>query len=325
MYTVYTMSCEGKGAFDVSQRAHDITYTTSIDGQPGKLSMTMEKNSGGNLEMSVGARVSFLDEEGRRVFSGRVFTLGTDRTEAYQVTAYDQMRYLKNHDYLNLDGEENRSLEDVFTKICAQAGLTYQIKAACSEPLNPHLFIDQSYYDMLRHCMDEANTRLEKLYFIRDRGGILIGDGSLLTDYKYEVDIDREACTEVYLMESIKTSSANGDKDKTSRVLAYAKADAEKETKWGRLRRIVNVKEQPSEEQLEEYARLVLDVYAKPSKSMRLEALGYPVYAGDGFRLILGKLGLNVSMYIMAATHTYGEVHTMSLDVCTGEFLPDGF
>lgn len=364
MYTVYIISCEGKGSFDVSSLAHDMTYTSSLMGQPGKLTMTLEKDPNGILTMTVGDKVLFLDEDGSRVFSGKIFTLGTDRSDSYSVTAYDQMRYLQNHDYINLDGEENKSLQDIFVKICTQGGFTYQIKTPCMEPLEPHLFIDQSYFEILQYCIEQTNLKTNRQYFVRDRGGILelneitanfgkvdnspnipqmpslnvegplgdfmgspliIGDGSLLTDYRYEVDIDKETCTEVYLMESIKNSSVNSDKEKTDKKLVYAQISADKAAKWGRLRKIINIKEQQSEEKLKEYAMLELEVYAKSSKTMRLEALGYPLYAGDGFKLMLDKLGLNISMYVMAVTHTYGDIHTMSLDVSTGEFLPEAF
>ena len=76
-------------------------------------------------------------------------------------------------------------------------------------------------------------------------------------------------------------------------------------------------------QELEEYAQLNLDVYAKSSKTMKLEALGYPVYAGDSFTLMLDKLGLCMDLYIKEATHTYGEVHTMSLTVATNRNMPD--
>lgn len=343
MYTVYVMSCEGKGNFDVSTLAHDMTYTSSILGQPGKFTMTLEKDPNNILTMSVGDKIIFMDN-GQKVFVGKVFTLGTDKTGAYTVTAYDQMRYLQNHDSLYLDGETNKSAEDMFVKICTQAGLTYQIKAPCPWILEPQLFIDQSYFDMLSWCFDKTNTENQKLFFIRDRGGILelnelgvndtelnganplvIGDKSLLTDYSYEVDIDKETFTEVLLTESVKNSSKNSDKESTDKRLVYAKNDPEKAAKWGRLRKIVNVKEQASKEKLEEYAQMCLDVYSKSTKSMRLEALGYPVYAGDSFRLMLDKLKLCMNMYIQEATHTYGETHTMSLNIATNGFMPDTF
>ena len=340
MYTVYVLSCEGKGAFDVSTLAHDMTYTSSITGQPGKLTMTLEKDPNNVLSMTVGDKVVFLDEKGSKVFSGKVFTLSTEHNGTYSVTAYDQMRYLQNHDYLYLDGETNKNLQDIFTKICTQGAFTYSIKAPAMTALDPHLFVDQSYYDMLSWCIDETLKKSGKMYFVRDRGGILelneveanfleagdpivIGDGSLLTDYRYEVDIDKQTCTEVILTESVKNSSANSDKDKTDKRLVYAEVNPENGAKWGMLRKIVNVKEQATEDELKEYAKLVLDVYSRPFKTMRLEALGYPLYAGDGFKLSIDRLGISMDMYVTEVTHTYGEIHTMSLSVAASDALPD--
>lgn len=362
MYTVYVLSCEGKGAFDVSTLAHDMTYTSSITGQPGKLTMTLEKDPNGVLSMTVGDKVIFLDEKGSKVFNGKIFTLSTEHNGTYSVTAYDQMRYLQNHDYLYLDGETNKNLQDIFTKICTQGEFTYSIKAPAMTALDPHLFVDQSYFDMLSWCIDETMKKSGKMYFVRDSAGVLelnevktnygvsdspvnipeagltgphdfaevvsgeklvIGDKSLLTDYRYEMDIDKQTCTEVILTESVKNSSANSDKDKTDKRLVYAEVNPENGAKWGRLRKIVNVKEQATEDELKEYAKLVLDVYSRPFKTMRLEALGYPLYAGDGFKLSIDRLGINMDMYVTEVTHTYGEIHTMSLSVAASDALPD--
>lgn len=340
MYQLQIIRTVG-GAFDVSELVHDISYTTSISGQPGKLTFQMEKEPKGVLSISVGDMIVFKDGTDN-VFKGYVFTMGTDRTETYEVTAYDSTRYLQNHDYFYLDGETNKSLNDIFTKICSQMQLTSSIVVPATQTLQPYLFIDKSYFEMLDYCMTEVNTMTEKQYFIRDRFGtvelnevetnylktfganpIVIGEDSLLTDYKYEVDIDKDTYNEVYLMESAKSNSNNTDKEKTEKRIVLAKQSESTIKKWGTLRRIINVKEQATEQQLEDYAKLCLSVGAKSTKSMRVEALGYPIYAGDGFRLWLDRLGVNLDVYIMSATHNYGDIHTMTLDVSTCKYFPE--
>lgn len=344
MYTVYIINNEAGGGFDVSSLVHDITYTTTLYGQPGKLTFQLERDPGGLLSISNGNMVVFTDGD-NAVFKGYVFTVGTDRTEVYNVVAYDSSRYLQNHDYFNLNGnvpQSHKTLSEVFSSICSSLGIETSILVPATEVLNSHLFIDESYFDILQHCIDETNLKTEKMYFIRDRFGkmelneveanylkmfgmnpLVIGDDSLLTDYKYEVDIDKDTYNEVYMLESIKSNSENDNKEKTNKRIVSAKQLESSIKKWGVLRKIVNVKEQATQEQLDEYARLTLSMGAKSSKTMRVEAIGYPVYAGDGFRLCLSKLGVNKDVYIMSATHNYGTAHTMTLDVSTNSFMPE--
>ncbi|MCM1224398.1 MAG: hypothetical protein NC548_59115 [Lachnospiraceae bacterium] len=104
--------------FDISELAHGIEHTTSLLAQPGKLSFVLEKDGNGILKIELGSAIYFsvFDDDGneKKVFFGYVFSLGTDRTEAYRVVAYDQMFYLRNHDIWAIPGG-TKSLNEFFT------------------------------------------------------------------------------------------------------------------------------------------------------------------------------------------------------------------
>lgn len=454
-YVIHIIDQESKQGFDVSELAYNINYMTTLEGQAGKLTFNLKKDPNNILQISMGSVVKFWCDD-VPVFYGYVFNIKTNREEVYQVTAYDQMRYLQNHDYFLT---ENQSLQDIFKQICGQLKFNYKIlgraKYNQDSKIEKHLFADQSYFDILQYAINETNvfntkkdfeqksksldigttvdfvggenyatptssvpassnrtagkatiTNISKdsahpyhligttsnvygwcnekdisvensmnnlikqnYYFIRDNFGILelndiesnvkfrrtkidgemtqewtggeyyeydenqrenlepliIGDESLLTDYDYEVDIDKETYNELYLMETIKGVSDTADKNTTNKNLVLAKQNEETIKKWGLLRKITNIKGSNfTKAQLEEYAKLSLEGGAQVNKTLKIQALGYNgVNAGDGFLLRLKKLGIEEMMYVISATHSYNKIHTMTLEVATSKNLSE--
>ena len=455
-YIMHIIDQESKDGFDVSELAYNITHTTTLQGQAGKLTFNLRKDPNDILHISMGSVVKFWYDD-IPIFYGYVFNLKTSREEVYQVTAYDQMRYLQNHDYFLV---EDLSLQDIFKDICTQLKMQYKILGKANSnkdvKIEKHLFADASYFDILQYAINETNvfntkkdfekksktlsvgttvefiggnnyetpsssipasknrttgkatiTNISKgslhpyhlvgttsnvygwcdedsiliddsttnlinqnYYFIRDNFGVIelndiesnvkfrrtkidgdmtqkwtggeyyeynenqrpelepliIGDESLLMDYTYELDIDKETYNELYLMESVKSTSNTKDKNTTNKKLVLAKQNEETIKKWGLLRKITNVKgSNLSKTKLEEYAKLSLESGAQVNKTLKLEALGYNgVNAGDGFLLRLKKLGINQMMYVISATHHYdADKHTMTLDVATSKNLTE--
>lgn len=392
-YVMHIIDQESGEGFDVTELAYNITHTTTLQGQAGKLTFNLRKDPNDILQVSMGSVVKFWCDD-VPVFYGYVFNLKTKREEVYQITAYDQMRYLQNHDYFLA---ENLSLQDIFKKICTQLKLTYKIlghaKISPEAPIEKHLFADTSYFDILQYAINETNNRYisEKVYnedgtynvllstiddvigykyFIRDNFGtlelndiesnvkyrrtgidgditrvwtgsewyyydenqrenlepLIIGDESLLTDYNYELDIDKNTYNEVYLMQSVQTTSKTKDKNTTDKKLILARQNKDTIKKWGLLRKITNIKGSNfTESELEEYMKLSLLEGSQVNKTLKLKALGYNgVNAGDGFLLRLKKLGIEEMMFVISATHYYdSNKHTMSLDVATSKNLTE--
>ena len=75
----------------------EITWKTQRKGAPGELTFTTIKDD--KLSYGEGSEVK-LEVNGRDVFHGFVFTKSRDKNHHIKVTAYDQLRYLKNKDTL---------------------------------------------------------------------------------------------------------------------------------------------------------------------------------------------------------------------------------
>ena len=386
--------------FDVSELAYGIDYSTSLKGYAGKLTFKLRKDPNNILKIALGDVVEFSYDD-FNVFKGYVFTLSTDETEEYSVVAYDQMRYLQNHDYYFTDGTESAS--DIFTKICTNAGFkeynftnkkmidSFKVVDKSIIKVRPHTFQDKTYFEIIEWAIEEtqkgnyriyknaqgqevigyeiektlSNAGLDKLwkgfhYYIRDNFGVLefkalssnlkvakqneaslkvkeqfldnetlvIGEESLLMNYEYSIDIDNDTHNEIILMSETNEAIKNekNKKEKVKKLVYATQADTVK--KWGRLRKIVTVKEGASQEQLQNYAKLILDVENNPTKTLKLTCLGYNgLYAGNAFALRLSSVGVNdIPVYILSAVHHFeGDNHTMDLEVTTEGNFPEGF
>ena len=389
-YTMHIVNRESGDGFDVSTLAHDISYSTTLEGQPGKLTFTLEKDPNEILSITNGDVVKFWCDDAK-VFYGYIFNIKTNRKQKYQVTAYDQMRYLQNHDYIFM---QDMNLKTFFEKICNESKITkFKIlgqasKLTDAEKLHDYFFNDVSYFDMFQYAITETNKHYIKevdsmlsdeegtkayKFFLRDNFGtlelndiennllfsdtgitgdkteewtgsenvsheksvgiapLIIGDKSLLMDYEYELDVDKNTYNQIFLMDTIKSNSETKDKQTTNKVLSLAEQDNTAIKKWGLLRKIINLKTNykdgtaENKKQIEQYIKLSLLEGAQPSRNLKLTALGYNgINAGDGFYLQLKKLNIGQMMYVISATHNYeGNKHTMELEVSTSRNLTE--
>lgn len=100
--------------YDISDISEQVEVYSSLNGEAGKLTCLLQKDPNNLLQIANGSRISFL-VNGKGFFFGYVFKIGTDTDENYQITAYDQLRYLKNSDvYVT----KNQTASDIFKKIC---------------------------------------------------------------------------------------------------------------------------------------------------------------------------------------------------------------
>lgn len=323
-YQLIIQNIETNEIFDVSELASQIRYFTSMEGQPGKLTFMLEKDPNNILTISVGSIVSFKiveDKVEKGIFFGYVFTLGTDATEAYEVVAYDQMRYLKNEDIYNM---KDMTASKLFIDLCNILGIQrYSVNIPSGYVLPTKLFNKQTYFNMIDWACKETllKSPMHQYFFVRDVFGTLqfnelenaktdyiIGDGSMLTDYKYELDIDSDTYNKVSI---VKVSEKEG------KVIPKQAESLSNIAKWGVLHFVKTVSEKMEDKEAQDFANQILDLKNRIKKTIKLNALGVPdLIAGSGFLLKLDKLNLKEWMYIKSVTHNYDkDFHTMEMEV----------
>lgn len=305
--------------YNITSLAGDIQYQTYLNGQPGSLTFTTQQDPNNILSLANGSIISFR-VDGNGIFWGYIFKMGTDATGVYKVWCYDQLRYLKNMEtYIN----SGQTADKIFTAVCKDAALTkYRVITPSSFIVPEYLHDNKSLYSIIEYGIERANIAEGKQYFIRDKFGeivftelaqektnLIIGDGSLLSSYQYEISIDDDTYNQVKMIR---------DNKETGKREIWIAFDSNNQKLWGKLQLLQKVDEaQTNESFIRDTAEKLLKLKNRETMTLKLTAIGVPeLVAGSGFRFSLDKLSIKQDMWIVSATHNYlKDFHTMSLDV----------
>ena len=328
MYRTFIRTVDGNNMYDISTLVSNMEYYTDITGMAGRLSFFIYKDPNNIIKLNwkdgipnVGDEV-FFSNENKMIFKGFVFTVGTDSEGVMRVTAYDQMRYFLNEDVFATDP---KTASQLFEEICTRAYISskqYKIVTASSAVLPSTVYVQKSYTDIMEDAFQQTLIEEGKKYYIIDRAGILefnllgndvsdviIGEGSLMTGYKYEKDIDSETYNKVVIVK--------GDEE-TGYTKAVIAQDESTIIKWGVLQAMLKATDEMTDKQIEEYAKTYISVHNKPATSLTMSAIGDDsIIAGTLFKFKLTSVGVASRwMYASSCTHKYSnDVHTMDLEV----------
>jgi hypothetical protein len=308
--------------WEISELVNSISWTTYMVDQPGKLDFTFIDEADKVLATE-GSVVSFK-VNGTKVFFGYVFKEGVDETESVSVTAYDQLRYLKNKDTYVLS---NMTASQVFEKICKDFKMRYSVIDKSSYVLPASVEDNKGLYEIIQKGIDLTLINSGNWYVVRDNFGTLefqllnrlktlvfIGDGSSLSKYSFESSIDSDTYNQIKLVKENK---------ETAKREIYIVKDSSTIKKWGTLQYFETVDEDSNAAQIQARAEMLLKLKNRKTKSLKLNnVLGdLRVFAGAGIVLGIQKLvvrGIPMNKYFMvtSATHTFSnDLHTMSLEL----------
>ena len=139
---------------------------------------------------------------------------------------------------------------------------------------------------------------------------VVIGDRSLLTDYTYTTDIDKQTYN------SIKLVRPN---EETGRADVYIQEDSGTIGQWGLLQLYQKVDGDANEAQIKAQAAATLEYYNRVLKTLKISSLGVPgLHAGQMILVKADGMGdTGVSQYVMLerVSHRWENgVHTMDLE-----------
>lgn len=196
-----------KKVFDVSNVVSDINVYTFLSDQPGKCTFTIQRTD--DLAFWEGATVSLICN-GINVFKGFVFKKNRGMDVAtIDVTAYDQLRYLKNKDSRVFQGMTS---SQIFSSICQDFVLKYRVVDASTHICTPRSNDNTTLYEMIQTALDDTLIYAKKWFIIRDNfgtlehvnifslnSGLILGDKSGITDLDYESSIDDDVYNQIKL------------------------------------------------------------------------------------------------------------------------------
>lgn len=299
-----------------------LTIETHRKGQPGKLQFRSIQDEA--LTIEEGDIVQWkLGDTG--IFQGIVFSRQLDRDGILSVTAYDQLRYLKNKQIYSSVG---KTATEIIRELAADFQLTYGDLADTGYVIPRLRAGEQTLFDLMQTALDITTENTGSLYVLYDDCGkltlkhqddmqvdILI-DGETAQNYTFRSDIDRDTYNQIVLY--------HDNKDTQKREL-WIDQDSDNMKKWGTLRLTQSVNpDKPIN--LVELVKSKLKYHNRIRKSLTIRgAIGDDrIRGGSSLWLSLPIDNQQVQMRILVESvqHTYANhEHWMDLTLRGGEYL----
>ena len=302
-----------------------IEWTTERRGTPGKLTFRVLKDD--VLDFSEGSAVR-LKVDGDNVFYGFVFGQRRDRDQVIAVTAYDQLRYLKNKDTYVY---ENKTASQFIRMVAEDFSLNMGRVAETGFVIKSRVEENTSLFEMVENALDLELTNSGELYVLYDDfgkltlrhlsemyvgspGAYLMIDAETGENFEYTSSIDDGTYNR------IKLTYDNGDTGIRDVYIAQNGTDI---NRWGVLQYFDTLQDG---ENGQAKADALLKLYDKKTRTLKVtKAMGdNRVRAGSMVivRLDLGDVRLCSFMVVESCRHTYkqGE-HWMDLTLKGGEFV----
>ncbi|MDL2215966.1 hypothetical protein LJB77_02800 [Ruminococcaceae bacterium OttesenSCG-928-N02] len=310
--------------WDISEVTTTIKYTTYLEGNPGKLEISMIEDPA--KMFGEGSNVRFkLDGVG--VFFGYVFTRERSNTGKLSLTCYDQLRYLKNKDTAVFTG---LTATQMFERICSAQQFEHRVTTATSYALPPKVYDNKSYYEMLQDGMDLTLVNAGQWVLMRDNFGVLemgtiedrattfvIGDAEQLTGYTFKSSIDSDTYNRIKLSQEV--TSEDGE---TKQRQVYVVYDSETEAHWGTLQYYDKVDENANAAQIRQRAEILLELKNRPTHTIKLTCMGnIAITAGSSVYVDIAALDNEDTQnrkfaLVNECTHTISnDKHTMVLGI----------
>lgn len=314
--------------YDASELLISATWSGQISGQPGKLSFELVRDH--SLSFYEGSRVR-LTVNGFPLFFGWVFAKSRKGEHTTSVTAYDQLRYLKNSDsyVFPMRGVPTATASERFAKVCSDFQLMYKIVHPSLYQLPKKLYSSKTLADICQDGIDLTMINTRQWFVLRDNFGtlefldiaklktdLLIGDASLMTGYDYQTSIDEDTYNQIKLVQENK---------ETAKRDVYIVKDSKTIAQWGLLQHYEKVNEKSNAAQITARASQLIRLKNRVTRKLQLECIGdFRAMPGNGIwvETQLDDMLINSYMLVHSCTHTIkNHLHTMKL---TLEVVEDG-
>lgn len=297
-----------------------IQWTTERAGSPSALKFTVVKDD--VIAFNEGDAVR-LKVDGQNVFFGFVFTKKRNKEHLIEVTAYDQMRYLKNKDTYVY---ENKTASQVIQMIANDFNLNLGNIEKTSYVIPSRVEDNQSLFDIIQNALDLELQHKREMYCLYDDCGKLtlkniasmrlnlLINPETAEDFDYTSTIDQQTYDQIKL---VYDNSETGERD------VYIAKDSSHINQWGILQYYEKLQEG---ENGKEKADALLKLYNKKTRNLKINNAFGDVRCRAGtmvvVQLYLGDISVSNYLLVEKATHTFNNnQHFMSLNLRGGEFV----
>lgn len=291
-----------------------VKLTLKRRSTPGKLDFSMLKETAPEFEEGDPVHLKI---NGVPVFMGYVFTKQSSKDSLLKVTAYDQIRYLKNKSTYVY---KNKTASDFIKMVCEDFHLTIGDLADTGYKIPSRVEDNTSLFKMIENALDLTMQNTKQMFVLYDDFGkltlkniadmkvpdFLVYDGNS-EDFTYTSSIDKQTYNKVVLMYN--------DSEKGERTPCVA-SDESNMNKWGVLQYFDD--SLTANENGNAKAEALLKLYNRKTKNLKLKG----IFGNPNIRpgcliptlLDLGDVQLKNYMMVEDVTHNlYLDEHSMDL------------
>ena len=302
-----------------------IEWTTKRKDTPGILTFKVVNDD--ILDLSEGSVVQ-LREDGVGIFFGFIFKQQRSRERIVTVTAYDQLRYLKNEDTIVYAGKT----ADQFLRMIAA---DYRMNVGALEDtgfiIGSRVEEDISLFEMVQNALDLTLTNTGEMFVLYDDfgkltlkrlssmivgqpGAYLMIDEATGENFEYISSIDDSTYNRIKLAY---------DNEDTGFREVYIAQDGANINRWGILQYFDTLSKG---ENGQAKADALLKLYDKKTRNLKLTNVMGDNRVRAGSMIVicmdLGDVKLNNFMLVESCKHVYKEgEHWMNLTMRGGEFV----
>ena len=301
-----------------------VKLECSRKGAPAKLTFTCLKD--GELNFQEGNPVT-MRFNGKPVFAGFVFKKSRSDNLQISVTAYDQLRYLKNKDTLSY---KNKTYGELLSMIATDYHLQVGSVADTKYKI-PSRIEEGALLDILQNASDLTVLNTGVLYVLYDDFGKLtlkplkdmildvVVDEDTAKGYDYASSIDKDTYNKIKLAVD---NSQTGERE------TYVLNEPVNQGKWGQLQYYEKIDGSPTATVLAQRAKVLLNYYNKKHRTLTVKGVFGDIRVRGGSLVVvnmgLGDISVKNYMCVEKVTHTWEHgLHTMDLSLSgiRGEFV----
>lgn len=298
----------------------EIQWQTERKGVQGSLTFKVVKDA--TLNFTEGDAVR-LKVDGQKVFYGFVFQKKRDKQGIITVTAYDQLRYLKNKDTYVYS---NKTASEVVQMLAKDFNLQCGTLEDTKFKIESRVEDNQTLFDIIQNALDLTLTSKKEMYVLYDdfgkltlknignmKVGILI-DEDTGENFDYTSSIDGETYNKIKLVY---------ENEETGKREIYIAQDGSHINQWGVLQYFETIDEKVNGKAK---ADALLSLYNQKTRNLTIKGAFGDVRVRAGtlvaVSLNLGDIIANSFLLVEQAKHTFSEsLHTMDLTLRGGEFI----